>query len=138
MKNTKVNAVIIDNQNNLHFYSKIKLGENGAITIKGKSYETNQKYFVIKNGITTYLYNENDNMPLTPSFQKGDYKSPGEYNKALNEQVLGKLLDVLRGFNVNVSQLITIIVGLVSLVILGLMIYFYSDLVKQIQAISGV
>ena len=131
MKKSYVNAIIIDGTKVISFKRKVALDENGCIKINGGSYEIDKTNFTIYKGLPTFFYSQNNNKPLKPDLSKGEYTSK-EYNHGLTEQVLGKLIESLKGNGINISQLLNIIIGLAILVVIGLLIYFYYDLGKQI------
>ena len=137
MKKTFVNAFVIDKTGSIHFYQKVKLSENGVLKIGNNTFETTVTNTLIYHGLKTYIYAENNNMPLTADLTKGEYSS-GEYTSGLTQSVLDKLLASLKGNSLDFKNLFNFIFGFGLLIVIGLLIYFYFDLKQIIQALMPV
>jgi len=134
MKKTLVNAIVIDKSGNVLFFNKVKPNADGVIKLGNNSFETTTTNTLIYKGLKTYIYTEQNNMPLTPDLTKGEYTS-AEYNSGVTQQVLDKLLASLKGNTLDLKNLFYMIFGFGLVVIIGLSVYFYIDLKNIIETL---
>lgn len=137
MKKTFVNAFVIDKTGTVHTYLKIKVQPNGTIKLGTNNFELTTTNSLIYKGLKTYIYAEDNNMPLKPDLTKGLYTSE-EYNSGLTQTVLDKLLVSLKGNTLDLKNLFYMIFGFGLVIVIGLLIYFYVDLKALIESLRPI
>lgn len=137
MKKSFINAFVIDKTGTVHTFLKTKVLNNGTIKLGTNTFEITTKNSLIYKGLKTYIYAEDNNMPLNPDLTKGVYSSE-EYTSGLVQTVLDKLLASLKGNAIDLKNLFYIVFGIGLVLIIGLSVYFYFDLKSLIESVRPV
>lgn len=127
----KVKALVFYPDRKMKVYKVNPL--NKTITFENKTYNINDKDFIISKGMITYIFNYENTEPLNPYTGQVTEYNPEDYNSAMNSKIIEEIVASSSKQNKFEMSTLNLLIALATIGAVGIIGYLGYNMLTGIQ-----